>query len=601
MSSVSREQTQAKLDKLSAATMAHTPRQDYTVADRLEQQAETYHQHAFLLADDTVISYGELNARANRFAHVLRDLGVVRGDVCALMMDNRADFFAILFAFAKLGVTSALLNIHARGEALTHALSAASAKLLFIGDECLSALTSREQAALAVDCYRVEDVEPRQQVLQKTLQSLQLQLTEAPDYNPPRSWRQGLVGEDSLLYVFTSGTTGLPKAARISHMKWLGVGDGMRDMLEYSSGDVFYCVLPLYHGAAGMSLTSSALASGASIVLRRRFSASQFWPEVRRYGVTVCQYIGEVCRYLNNQPASPDDRRHGLRKMMGAGLGADIWQAFQQRFAIAHIFEGWSATEANCSLINIDNKPGSCGRIAYAEKTNLRLVKYDIERGCHVLDEQGKMICCQPGEVGEVVGMILDLPDVGAGRFEGYTDPQATEQKIYRGVFSEGDSWWASGDLMRCDEEGYFYFVDRIGDTYRWKSENVSTQEVSQALADYPGMELINVYGVTVPGQEGRAGMAAIVMQPAETFDPQSFYRLTEQRLPRYAAPLFLRLSDSADLTATFKLRKVDLQRQAYDPKQTTDPLYVRDERRGCYRPLDSVLLQELGIAESAN
>ena len=272
--------------------------------------------------------------------------------------------------------------------------------------------------------------------------------------------------------------------------------------------------------------------------------------------------------------------------MLGAGLTADSWQRWIERFGPIQVFEGWGSTEANANLINVDNYVGSCGRVPDWSRTNLRLVRYDVESDTHPRDEQGFYQACGPGEVGEAIGFIVNHPHIGGGRFEGYTSEQATESKIRRDVFHKGDAYWSSGDLLRYDEHGYFYFVDRIGDTFRWKSENVSTLEVADTLSDLPGLELINVYGVQVPEHEGRAGMAAILMQDGHCFDPQAFYDLTEARLPRYAAPVFVRVSAAADLTTTFKLRKVDLQRQGYDSALVQDPLFVRDDKAHTYVPL---------------
>jgi fatty-acyl-CoA synthase len=269
--------------------------------------------------------------------------------------------------------------------------------------------------------------------------------------------------------------------------------------------------------------------------------------------------------------------------MIGTGLGVETWERWVARFGPMQIFEGWGSTEANANTINLDNRPGSCGRVPFWDKTNLRLVRYDVDTDSHPRDEQGHLILCRPGEVGEAIGMIYDYPDIVAGRFEGYTSPEATERKVLRNVFREGDAFWSSGDLLRCDEDGYCWFVDRVGDTFRWKSENVSTTEVADAFADMPGITSVTVYGVQVPDAEGRAGMAAVVMEEGQAFDPAAFYRRAMEHLPRYATPLFVRVPQSADLTTTFKLRKVDLQRQGFDLHQVRDPLFVRDDQAGTY------------------
>jgi fatty-acyl-CoA synthase len=602
---VPREVTQAKLAKLSAATLAHKPGQTYTVGDRVEEKARAHGERTFLLFEGERLSYSELNARANRVAHAAREVGLRTGDVAALLMENRPEFLVTWMGLAKLGVTTALLNTHVRGDALRHALATTGARHLFTGSECLGAVATLEPAALHGVTLLAEadppgaatDLPPGAATdLPPGAVDLGALLARASDANPDPGLRARLVAGDDLFHVFTSGTTGLPKAARLSHMRFLGVGDGMSVMAGYGPDDVIGCVLPLYHGAGGMVVVSSALSQGAAIALHRRFSASRFWDEARRDGVTGFQYIGEICRYLLNQPPRPDDRDHRVRVMMGAGLAPELWRPFQERFGVAHILEGWSSTEANTSLLNVDDVPGSCGRIPFGNLHNGRLVRVDLETGAPVRGSEGFCVECAPGEVGEFLGMIPDLPDSGAGRFEGYTDPAATEAKILRDVFARGDRWYRSGDLLRRDADDYFYFVDRAGDTFRWKSENVSTQEVAEALAGFPGLEIANVYGVRVPGREGRAGMAALVLRDPAAFDGRAFFAHTEKALPAYAAPVFVRLAAQADLTSTFKLRKIDLQREGYDPGRVLDPLFVRDEGARAYVALDGEGLGRLGL-----
>ncbi len=596
-----REETQRKLDRCAAAGQAHKPGQPYTIADRLEARAAERPHAPYLHYQGATLTYGEVNARANRVAHAVRSLGLRRGEVCALMMENRPDYFSVWFGLVKLGVTVAQINTQIRGASLRHALQAAGAKVCIAGEECLANFdTTDAREALPIWSWRDEAIAAADVARDACALDLSMLAARSADDNLPPDWRAGIVASDRALLVYTSGTTGLPKASVTSHMRWLMSGDVMRVAADISGDDVFYCFLPLFHGAAGMSLASTALAAGASIVLRRRFSSSEFWNDVRRYRVTVCQYIGEICRYLLNVPARPDDRDHTLRKMIGAGLGADIWETFRARFGIERIIEGWGSTEANTALSNLDNRPGSCGRVPFWEKTNLRIVRYDPETDKHPRDAAGWLIPCEPGEAGEVIGMVIDHPEIGGGRFEGYTDADATRHKVMRDVFRTGDAWWRSGDLLRYDADGYFYFVDRIGDTFRWKSENVSTLEVTHALSDFAGLEIVNIYGVSVPGQEGRAGMAALSMKPGVEFDAQAFYGLAQSRLPAYAMPLFVRLSGGADLTASFKLRKVDLQREGYDPARFDDPLFIRHDEARTYAPYSAELLARLNLPPSA-
>lgn len=588
-----REETQAKLDKQSAGVLKHTPDQEYTLADRFEECAERLADHTFLIYQDHPITYAEVNQEANRYAALMQKYGIESGDVGALMLENRPEFFYVSLAFAKLGVTAALINTQARGKALEHALKETRTKLLFLGSECSELYETTTELDSALTTLTVPDGTNCNTPL-----GCQIATSLLPDItgNPDKASRHGIVGETPVFYVFTSGTTGLPKAALISHMRWLGVGDGWKQLLEITSDDVFYCFLPLFHGAAGMSLVSNALAAGACIVVKRKFSASQFWNDVRRYKVTTAQYIGEICRYLTNVPTTENDKNHTLKRMTGAGMAPDVWRNFLKRFGDIDIIEGWGATESNCALINVDGKIGSCGRIPFKDKSNIRLARYDVENDAHFRDSNGFLVEAAPGETGEILGMILNIPGVGAGRFEGYTNAEATEKKILRNVFQEGDAWFRSGDLVREDEDGYVYFADRVGDTFRWKSENVSTTEVMEALSSYPQVETINVYGVAVPEHEGRAGMIALQLQAGARFDPKRLYQIATQSLPHYAVPLFVRLSEQSDMTATFKLRKVELQKEGYDPSQFKDPLYVLNHETESYLPYNEAALEVLGI-----
>lgn len=592
---ISREQTQAQFDLMAEGVLKHTPEQTYTVADRFEEWAARHPERVFLIDGEQRITFGELNRQANRYASAARDLGLGTGDVGAIMIENRPEFFYAMVALAKIGCVAALLNTFTRGDALHHAVAITRAKLLFLGSECAESFTTATGLADTVSTVLVTDpCNPAP--TPEGVQLLEPLLPAADTANPPASLREGIVGVSPMLYAFTSGTTGLPKAALISHMRWLGVGDGWQKLLGITGDDVFYCMLPLFHGAAGMSLTSNALAAGAPIVLRRKFSASRFWDDVRAHGVTVTQYIGEICRYLVNQPPRPNDRSHTLRVMTGAGLTSEVWRQFLDRFGDIRIVEGLGATESNCAISNPDGKIGAVGRIPFRDKSNARLVRYDVENDDYIRDENGFLIECEPGEPGELIGMILEIPGLAVGRFEGYTDPEASEKKILHNVFQPGDRWFSTGDLLMRDEDDYYYFVDRIGDTFRWKSENVSTTEVVAALEEYDDAELINVYGVRVPHHEGRAGMAAIQLKPGRTFDAKRFYHIAAARLPHYAIPYFLRVSEQADLTPTFKVRKVDLQKQGYSPHQVKEPLYVLSPGGETYVPYSSEALAELNL-----
>ena len=584
---VPREVTQAKLDRRAKAGQHHRASQTYTIAERIEENAARYAERPCITYGGQTLDYAQTNRQVNQVAHAGHHLGLRRGDVVALCMENRPAFLFVWLGLAKLGVTLVFLNTNVKGKPLLHGLQATGASLVIVGEECLGLIAATEMPS-GIRCWLWPDNERPAPAEQRLLCELDFELaaSQAEDGNPPAQWRDGLVAGDPAIYIFTSGTTGLPKAAVISHARWLITGDVMRTTMDVQPQDCFYCFLPLYHGAASLSVGATAFAAGASMVLRRKFSRSEFWSDIRRYQITICQYVGEICRFLLSSPAQADDREHSLRKMVGAGLAPEVWEQWTARFGEFEIYEGWGSTEANTNTINVDNRAGSCGRVPFWEKTNLRLVRYDIDNESYLRDANGFLQICEVGEVGEAIGMIINIPDVVGGRFEGYTSPEATEKKILRNVFKPGDAWWSSGDLLRCDADGYCWFVDRIGDTFRWNSENVSTTEVADALGDFPGLESITIYGVKVPGAEGRAGMAALVMQPGFNFDPAAFWQLAMSRLPRYAAPLYVRIAPLPDMTGNYKLRKVDLQREGYDRAMVSDPLFLRDDKAESYLPL---------------
>jgi fatty-acyl-CoA synthase len=330
------------------------------------------------------------------------------------------------------------------------------------------------------------------------------------------------------------------------------------------------------------------------VVIRERFSAQQFWTDVLRWDCTLFQYIGELCRYLLHTEPSPRETAHRIRMCCGNGLRPDVWRDFQSRFRIPRILEFYAATEGNVSLFNVEGKPGAVGRIPpfLGHRFPATLVKFDVAQNAPVRDAEGFCVRCRPNEVGEAIGKILPDPSHLGSRFEGYTDKEASEEKILRHVFETGDTWFRTGDLMRKDEEGYFYFVDRIGDTFRWKGENVATAEVAETICAFPAVRAAIVYGVAVPGTDGRAGMAVLVTDAA--LDLAAFRTHLVNRLPAYARPLFLRIRRDMAMTATFKHTKNDFQREGYDPAATTDPIYVNDPDRQAFVRLDRALYERI-------
>ncbi len=575
-----------RLAKIGIPLSRLRPESQRTVADVIEEQAVARGPHPFILFEDRRVTYDEYNRAANRVAHWARANGLGRGQRVALLMLNRPEFLEIWAGLAKAGVTTALINTNLTGRALEHAIATADAKHLIVGTECLAACAGLGASA-PWQVWVAGEASVRAPELPHGAVDLLSDLATRPSANLPRDSRAEFRTGDDLFYIYTSGTTGLPKAARFSHLKFITAGSASR-LAGFDQRKVMYCALPLYHTAGGCMAVGAALMSGGTLALRRRFSAREFWSDIRKFEATSFQYIGEFCRYLLNQPVDPKDAEHSLEFCIGNGLRPDIWESFRDRFRLPRIIEFYGATEGNVALMNTDNRVGSVGRIPSRLLMDARLVRYDVAADDYVRDAKGRLIECGPDEVGELIGAMPTKKGDNRGRFEGYTSKEATERKIVRNAFAEGDCFFRTGDLLKRDKAGYFFFVDRIGDTFRWKGENVSTQEVAEAIAAYPGLEMVNVYGVSVPGADGRAGMVALNLAAGESFDPRAFYAHVVTALPAYATPCFVRIQREAEVTGTFKLRKVELQQEGYDPAKVGDPLFVRDDAARSYVPLDT-------------
>jgi len=501
--------------------------------------------------------------------------------VVALLAPNSPDYMAIWLGLSRVGVVTALINTHLRGAALAHCIAVAAPRLV------LTAQT------LAADLGQALLVQPDAPAMISLTGEGGLDEQRARMHDAPLSEDEGPVvtlGDPALL-IYTSGTTGLPKAARVSHhrvMSWSGWFAGLTDA---QPSDRLYDCLPMYHSVGGVVATGALLTGGGSVVLREKFSAAQFWDDVARWDCTLAQYIGELCRYLLAAPTHAAETGHRLRMVLGNGLSGDVWSAFQARFQIPQVLEFYAATEGNFSLYNVEGEPGAIGRIPgfMAHRFPAALVRFDPETGQPARDEDGRCIRCAPGEAGEAIGRINAAGDP-AHRFEGYTRQDDSEKKVLRDVFAPGDSWLRTGDLMRVDARGFYYFVDRVGDTFRWKGENVATTEVAQVLCEAPGVVQACVYGVEIPGCDGRAGMAALVVK--DGFQPATLSAHLAQRLPAYARPVILRLTRDLAMTETFKQKKTELAEQAYDPAAVTDPLYIAQS--GGYERLDGAMFKTL-------
>jgi fatty-acyl-CoA synthase len=559
-----------------------------TLPDTIDALADRFAAAPALLSERQKLTYGELAERSRQYSFWALKQGLSFGEVVCLLMPNCPDYLAIWLGITRVGGIVSLLNTNLVGDALLHAIGVVAPVHVIVDAqfaEIIDGVAARLPQNVRVWIYG-ESAGSFARIDEQLESSVSLDLTGA-EYRCPTIF-------DRALYIYTSGTTGLPKAAKVSHFRLLQWSHWFAGMMDTRADDRMYNCLPMYHSVGGVVAIGSTLLNGGAVVLRERFSASRFWDEVVDSECTIFQYIGELCRYLVNTKLHPKEREHHLRLACGNGLSAEVWREFQGRFQIPKILEFYAATEGNLSLYNCEGRVGSIGRIPsfLGQRFSTALVQFDVERGEPVRNEAGLCIRCSTDQVGEAIGKIPQDEKSAAGRFEGYTDEAASEAKVLRNVFAPGDAWFRTGDLLRRDKEGFFYFVDRVGDTFRWKGENVSTTEVAATICASPHVLEAVVYGVTIPGTEGRAGMAAIV--PGENFDLPGFRDYLGEHLPEYARPLFLRILATIDLTGTFKWKKQDLCRESYDPGAVMDTIYFNDPTRQAFVKVDAAVYESI-------
>ncbi len=555
------------------------------LAAHFDPIAESRPDAPALISDQESYTFAQLAERSNRYARwaIQNDLG--KGDVVALMMENRAEYVAIWLGLNRVGVVVALLATALRGRPLEQCICVSRSRLVIaqasLRPVCLEALG--EGGRLAVLSYGADGDARRLDAEVEQCSGAALNTNEC----------RPISLKEHALYLFTSGTTGLPKAAIVSHRRLLSWALWFRGCIDAKSDDRMYNCLPLFHSVGGIVAIWPVLLAGGSVVIRKRYSTSRFWQEIVDFDCSLFQYIGELCRLLTLAPQNSFITNNRLRLCVGNGLRADVWKQFQERFSIPRIFEFYASTEGNFSLYNFEGEPGSIGRIPAFLASSLRvaIVEFDFDQEKPVRLPTGRCQPCAAGVAGEAIAKIERTAD-GASNFEGYLDSEASERKILRNVFAEGDAWMRSGDLMRKDARGFFYFVDRIGDTFRWKGENVSTQEVAEVLLGCPHVNDVVVYGVEAPNCDGRAGMAALAVGP--DFDLSALYTVVKDQLPEYARPLFLRLTQRLEVTETFKLKKRSLMEEGFDPHRIADPLYVIFPGETAYAPLGMELHEKI-------
>lgn len=537
-----------------------------------------------ILYEERRYTHRELDLEANRLANLFLKLGIRKGDVIALVLDNRPEYLLTIVAASKIGAVVSLINTHVGGAQLEHVLRICSPKMILAGSEHLDKIEEiKEQLPVPLEkVYFYADAGDRRTI--PGSQCFDELLETSPDTNPGLTSRQKAI--DPLLYIYTSGTTGYPKAALWTNQRFfraagifgLYVLNLTPEKVVYTSG------LPMYHSSGVVLGWGAPLSAGATCAMRRKFSASGHWDDCERFGATTFIYMGELCRYLYNAPPHAKERAHRLESALGAGLRPEIWEGFQERFGIPRIVEFYGATEGNVGLVNIDGVPGMMGRL---QRDHDVFLAAGAGEAAIKRDANGHAIKAKPGEKGILVGKITKL-----NRFEGYLDKEKSEEKIFRNALGDGADYFNTGDLVTLHEKRWVSFVDRLGDTFRWKGENVATNEVQEILNQYDGVQESTVFGVDVPHTDGKAGMAALAV--GEGFDLEGFADYVKSSLPAYSRPLFLRLQGELKITATFKHIKTDLREDGFDPERVgDDPLYLFDAESG-YRPLDAALYQEI-------
>lgn len=566
-----------------------------TVPLAFQKVVERYDNKVCFIMEHNRWTFRQVDEFTNKVANCFLQQGLRPGDEVVLFMESRPEFVMIWLGLAKVGIVSALVNTNLKSDPLIHSLTCITAKAIIFGKEQAAAMkdvgpTLLERGDYQYYSYGSFDTQPLPAVDLEDLIKKSSPVPADIDY-------KGSI-HDKLVYIYTSGTTGLPKAAIIKHSRYLSMVSASKYMMPVYEEDVLYTALPLYHTAGGILAIGQALLFGNTVAIRPRFSASRFWDDCIKYDCTVTQYIGEICRYLLAQPVRPQEKQHKIRMMFGNGLRPQIWTQFTERFNIKNIRELYGSTEGNAHVLNIDNKVGSVGFVSRIASNvhPVKLIRVDEDTGEPLRNKKGLCIPCEPDEVGELVGRIVRDDHIHS--FDGYANQNATKKKVYKDVFKKGDTAFASGDLLVMDEFGYLFFKDRTGDTFRWKGENVSTSEVEGVIARIVGLSDCTVYGVEIPGSEGKAGMVAI-LDPDKKTDLKAFLKEAKNCLPAYAIPLFVRFAADLDTTGTFKIKKVDLQKEEFDIFKIKDPIYFLDSAAGEYVLLDEKMYEKIQKGEA--
>ncbi|XP_066249339.1 long-chain fatty acid transport protein 4-like isoform X1 [Euwallacea similis] len=538
--------------------------------------------------EDQTWSFSQLEEYSNQIAHYFKSKGYRKDDTIGLMLENRPEYVGIWLGLSKIGIITALINTNLVADPLIHSLTVIKCKAFIYGRDFSKVVGNISGFLNGLEIFEFGTID-------KPLIAAAIDLSHEIPNQPTAKLPEvaGITPRDKLLYIFTSGTTGLPKAAVISHTRYMYAAVGIYSLADLSPEDTLYNPLPLYHTAGGMLAVGLGMIFGLSIALRRKFSASNYWSDCQKYQCNLSNYIGEICRYLLAVYKPGTYVEHPVKKMIGNGLRPQMWEIFVNTFHVEGVYEFYGSTEGNTNIINIDNTVGAVGFVPrYASLViPVILLKCDEDSGEPIRDDDGFCIRCVPNEPGILVGKIDQKH--ARTEFAGYVDKQATEKKLLRNVFKPNDLYFNTGDVLVQDEFGYFYFKDRTGDTFRWKGENVATSEVEAVISGVAELKDAVVYGVQIPGTEGRAGMAAVV-DSDKTLDLHKLAKGLKARLPSYAIPMFMRITDEVPMTGTFKMMKLDLQKEGYNYGRIKDRLYFFDTKNGEYLQLNKELYEDI-------
>eukprot|EP00118_Oscarella_pearsei_P021205 m.236803 g.236803 ORF g.236803 m.236803 type:complete len:643 (+) comp40140_c0_seq1:28-1956(+) len=555
------------------------------IHDWFEETTRKHPDKVAIRCGEEAWSFHRLDKYANRVARLFQAAGLLPGDTVCVFMENCPQYAAIYLGLAKIGVISSLINYNLRFDSLHHCISVSKAKAVIFSSSLASHLNDIDISDdIKLFCQDGKVDLPQSDSLPESLAQCGSARPVTDHQTDPT---------DSCLYIFTSGTTGMPKPARISHYRFYYFSIGMGTMQRMRHDDVLYMTLPMYHTNGTLLSVGMMIQFGLTLVIRKKFSASRFWEDCCQYGCTTFIYIGEICRFLLAQPPRQHDRQHKIRRAFGNGLQRSIWEEFQKRFNIPVCGEFYGSTEGNVGVVNGVGKVGSVGYVSPVVPSlfPVCLIKRDEETGLPMRGPDGLCVQCCPGEPGEMIGKVKR--DDPLRRFDGYVDKEQSNKKIVCDVKAKGDAWFMSGDVLTQDEEGYFYFKDRTGDTFRWRGENVSTFEVETTISKLLGKKDVAVYGVAIPGVEGKAGMALITTDPGE-LDLEKLGQDMEKALPSYARPVFLRLTSTTQLTGTFKFKKTSPKKEGYDVRVVKDPLFYLNPKSKKYEILTQEVYEQI-------